>query len=143
MHFPADLRLTMCHCPTNPFSFSIILPLSLNQFSLLLIPQCTEFLPHLCCLPKCNSQLGFDRYVYAPPTRMLFTGMWTMTMLAIRSTFSLKANGMRRRRNRLTQLNDVSNDSHDQETHAHGLGNAEELAAVGCERLHVSYSRIE
>jgi hypothetical protein len=50
---------------------------------------------------------------------------------------------MRRRRDQLTQLNDVSNNSHDQETHAHGLRDAEELAAVSCERLHVSCSRID
>ena len=31
------------------------------------------------------------------------------------------------------QLDNVANNSHDQEAHANGLGNAEELALVGCE----------
>lgn len=33
-----------------------------------------------------------------------------------------------------TQLDNVANNSHDQEAHADGLGNAQELALVGCER---------
>jgi hypothetical protein len=35
---------------------------------------------------------------------------------------------------KLTQLDNVANNSHDQEAHADGLGNAQELALVGCER---------
>lgn len=31
-----------------------------------------------------------------------------------------------------TQLDHISDDAHDQEAHAHGLGDAEEFAAVGC-----------
>ena len=34
----------------------------------------------------------------------------------------------------LTQLDDVANNSHDQEAHADGLGDAQEFALVGCER---------
>jgi hypothetical protein len=34
----------------------------------------------------------------------------------------------------LTQLDNVANNSHDQEAHADGLGNAQKLALVGCER---------
>ena len=36
-----------------------------------------------------------------------------------------------------TQLDNVANNSHDQEAHADGLGNAQELALVGCERKSV------
>lgn len=36
------------------------------------------------------------------------------------------------RRGELTQLDNVANNSHDQEAHADGLGNAQELALVGC-----------
>lgn len=36
------------------------------------------------------------------------------------------------RRGELTQLDDVANNSHDQEAHADGLGNAQKLALVGC-----------
>jgi hypothetical protein len=32
----------------------------------------------------------------------------------------------------LTQLDNVANNTHDQETHAHGLRDAQELALVGC-----------
>jgi hypothetical protein len=32
----------------------------------------------------------------------------------------------------LTQLNNVANNAHDQEAHADGLGDAQELALVGC-----------
>jgi hypothetical protein len=35
---------------------------------------------------------------------------------------------------KLTQLDNVANNSHDQEAHADGLGNAQEFALVGCER---------
>lgn len=37
-------------------------------------------------------------------------------------------------RKALTQLDNVANNSHDQETHADGLGNAQELALVSCQR---------
>ena len=39
-----------------------------------------------------------------------------------------------------TQLNDVSYHAHDKETHAHGLRDADEFAAVGCDQILVSNS---
>ena len=39
-----------------------------------------------------------------------------------------------------TQLNNVSNDTHDQEAHAHSLADADELALVGCTATLLAYN---
>lgn len=42
---------------------------------------------------------------------------------------------------RLTQLDDVANDAHDEEAHANCLGDAQELASVGCTSSVLSMQR--
>jgi len=63
---------------------------------------------------------------------MLLTGMWTEKKRIAVSTPASRA--IEKRKGTLTQLDNVANNSHDQEAHANGLGNAQELALVSCER---------
>lgn len=67
---------------------------------------------------------------------MLLTGMWTVRVSW--SVHPLVKKIEKWKESELTQLDNVANNSHDQEAHADGLGNAQELALVGCERRDVS-----
>lgn len=67
-------------------------------------------------------------FVYAPPTRTLLTGMWTKTSLSV-YRFSRTWTQLQGQH---TQLDNVTDESHDQETSTDSLADLDELALVGC-----------
>ena len=71
------------------------------------------------------------KHVYAPPTRMLLTGMWTViASLALVLPLLLFLLLLAEQEIR-TQLDDVANNTHDEETDTDGLADLEEFALVG------------
>lgn len=127
-------------------TFGIALPSPTKDFcsfcSLRPSPQAVLFL--------CSQYLG-ARYdlalavvFYAPPTRMLFTGMWTDPGMLASVLLCLCARSLGASKGRRTQLDDVANNTHNDETHAHCLCYPEELALISCDRsvsMHDLYMR--
>lgn len=78
----------------------------------------------ICSFPSLTTpRIDIDRPIaHAPPTRILFTGMWTATR---------SANAMiTAKRGLLTELHHVTNKSHNQETDAYSLRNFGVLQSV-------------
>jgi len=148
--WPARLALAQ-----NPARFCPAVSISLTQSAFIFPIQLHSRLAS----PRFLSfrWLMFD---YAPPTKMLFTGMWTtaqsqsaspqpqhhstsqslpspssplsrLLFPAHPSCFLRPPLRENEREGRHTQLDDIPNHAHDQETHADRLGDAEEFALVG------------
>jgi hypothetical protein len=90
---------------------------------------CNAFEVHInyliCSFPSLTAPgIDIDRPIsHAPPTRILFTGMWTATRSA---NATIKAE-----RGLLTELHHVPNKSHHQETDSYSLRNFGVLHSVG------------
>ena len=79
--------------------------------------------------------------VYAPPTRMLFRGTWTVgggLVFLLFVDFRRKVQPSPSWVERHTELDEVPDGAHDEETDANGLGDLDEFRAVGCEQGRVS-----
>ena len=88
---------------------------------------CLSLFPHL---NRIRHLARAPSHAYAPPTRMLFTGMWTIEHTPRQSFAHVEVHACVSQDIR-TQFYDVADDAHDEETHSDGLADAEEFAAIG------------